>query len=250
MIFRQLFEPASCSYTYLLACQDTGIAVLIDPVLDTVERDLEVIRDLGVNLGYALETHIHADHLTGGLKLKALTECKIAGPALDNLPCRDLSIREAEPFRVGHIDLHPLFTPGHTDTHHAYLFDNGTQLMLFSGDALLIESCGRTDFQSGDPYALYKSVHEKFFTLTDETLVYPAHDYEQRAVSTIGQEKLRNPRLGKNQLQDQFVEIMNNLKLPYPRKIEFAVPGNEQCGKCPDTVPEEMLKACEMHDQG
>ena len=249
MIFKQLFEPNSSSYTYLLGCRNTGQAVLIDPVLETVERDQRVIQALGLKLAYCVETHIHADHLTGARKLKYLLGSKIAGPALDNIACRDAGLREGEPFRVGTIEIHPLFTPGHTDTHHAYLLDNVMHTLLFTGDALLIDGCGRTDFQSGDPGMLYESIHRKFFTLPDETLVYPGHDYHQRQISTIGQEKNRNPRISGKTAQE-FVTLMQNLHLPYPRKMEFAVPGNLQCGECPPNVPEEFKEPCEISEQG
>jgi sulfur dioxygenase len=250
MLFRQLLEPDSCTYTYLLSCRATGETVLIDPVLDTVERDLRLLQELGLTLTCTLDTHIHADHLTGAQRLKALSGCRIAYPAIDALPCADIGVEEGRPLRVGHIDIHPLFTPGHTDHHHAYLVDNGTQQMLFSGDALLIEACGRTDFQSGDAATLYRSIHDKFFTLPDETLVYPCHDYEQRFVTTIAQEKQRNPRLGQNRSLQAFVAIMDSLDLPYPRKIDFAVPGNRQCGVCPDNVPEQYRGPCGKGDQG
>lgn len=246
MIFRQLFEQDSSTYTYLLACEQSGECVLIDPVIDTVERDLAVLQALGLELTYTLETHMHADHLTGARKLRAYTGSKIVVPAMDKLACADVGVEENQVFRVGQIELHPLFTPGHTGHHHAYLLDNGMQKVLFSGDALLIEACGRTDFQSGDPVSLYQSITEKFFTLPNETLVYPAHDYEGRQLTTIGQEKNRNPRVGNNTSQEAFVAIMNGLNLPYPRKIDFAVPGNELCGECPDNVPEQYRGACEI----
>lgn len=250
MLFKQLQEADSSTFTYLLSCEKTGETVLIDPVLDTVERDLKVLNQLGLKLSYTLDTHIHADHLSGAHRLKTLTGCKIAYPAIDELPCADIGTREGEIFSVGTIDIHPLFTPGHTSHHHAYLVHSDTHSMLFSGDALLIDSCGRTDFQSGDAATLYNSIHEKFFTLPDETLVYPCHDYEDRRITTIKQEKLRNLRLGKNKPLEEFVHIMKNMDLPYPRKIDFAVPGNELCGVCTDNVPEKYRGPCSRHDQG
>jgi len=250
MIFKQLFEPESSTYTYLVHCPDTGETALIDPVLETAERDLSVVNDMGLRLTYTVETHVHADHITGARKLQSLAGAKIAGAAADELPCRDIGLREGEPLRVGNIELHPLFTPGHTDTHYAYLIDDGTHQMVFTGDALLIDGCGRTDFQAGDPATLYRSIHEKLFTLPDETLVYPGHDYHQRLVSSIGQEKKRNPRLGQGNTLEEFTEIMNGLNLPYPKKIDFAVPGNEQCGSCPDNVPDEMRRLCDVSEQG
>ena len=250
MIFRQLFEPDSSTYTYLIGCRETGKTLLIDPVLDSDARDVEVLQAMGLTLDYTLDTHIHADHLTGARRLKELTGCHIAYPAMIEAPCADIGIREGEPFQLGNIVLHPLFTPGHTDHHHAYMIDNGTHKLLFSGDALLIDACGRTDFQSGDAAALYRSIHEKFFNLPDETLVYPCHDYEGRFVSSIAQEKTRNPRLGENRSLEAFVAIMAAMDLPYPRKIDFAVPGNEHCGSCPPDVPEAFRSACEPGDQG
>ena len=178
MIFRQLFEPDSSTYTYLVSCPDTGTTALIDPVLDTVERDLALLQQMGLTLDFSIDTHVHADHLTGAKRLREQSGSRIVYPAMLDAACVDIGLREGEPFRVGNIEIQPLFTPGHTDHHHAYLIDNGTQKMLFSGDALLIEACGRTDFQSGDAHALYRSIHEKFFSLPDETLVYPCHDYE------------------------------------------------------------------------
>lgn len=249
MIFRQLFEPDSYTYTYLLSCPETGETALVDPVLDTVERDLDVLREMGLRLTYTLDTHIHADHLTGARRLKSLANSLIAAPAMVELPCADIDLREGEAFRIGTIELHPLYTPGHTDHHHAFLIDDGTHEMLFTGDALLIDACGRTDFQSGDAATLYRSIQEKFFTLPGETLVYPCHDYNGRRVSSIEQERSRNPRVGGNRTLEEFLRIMADLNLPYPRKIEFAVPGNERCGECPPEVPEEYRGVCD-HDQG
>ena len=240
MIFRQLFEPLSSTYTYLLGCEETGRAVLIDPVIVAMERDLAEIRRLGLTLAYTLDTHIHADHITAAFELKNKVGSRIAAPAFDRLPCADVGIEEGTPFKVGSIQLQPLHTPGHTAGHFAYLFGE----KIFTGDALLIEGCGRTDFQNGDAAALYKSVTEKLFTLPDDTLVYPGHDYQERRVSSIAQEKRRNPRLGLDRSLEQFREIMANLNLPYPRFIEYAVPGNQQCGICPDHLPENLEKYC------
>lgn len=244
MIFKQLQEADSSTYTYLLSCEDTGETVLIDPVLDTAERDLKLIANMGLKLSYTLDTHIHADHLSGAQRLKALSGSQIAYPAIDELACADIGVREGRVFQVGNIEIHPLFSPGHTDHHHAYMVNNGTQLMLFSGDALLIDACGRTDFQSGDASMLYHSIHNKFFNLPDETLVYPCHDYEGRCITTIAQEKQRNPRLGQNKSEEEFVALMNALDLPYPRKIDFAVPGNKLCGQCPKDIPEKYRGPC------
>lgn len=250
MLFKQLIESDSSTYTYLLACERTRQAILIDPVLETVERDIQVLRDLGVKLAATLETHIHADHLTGAKRLRERTGSQIACPAMLKLACADIGLMEGQPFTVGEITLHPLFTPGHTDHHHGYLLDQSVHKLLFTGDALLIDACGRTDFQSGSAEDLFNSVYNKFFSLPDETLVYPAHDYDGRHVSSIAQEKARNPRLGRGRLKDDFVDLMNGLDLPYPRKIDFAVPGNEACGDCPAGIPDAYRGPCLASDQG
>lgn len=250
MIFKQLIEADSSTYTYLIACPSSREAILIDPVLDTVARDLLVLRDMDLKLTATLETHVHADHLTGARRLRAATGCKVAYPAMLDLPCADIGVAEGKGLDVGSVTLHPLFTPGHTDHHHAYLIDTPALKLLFTGDALLIDGCGRTDFQFGNANDLYNSIHNKFFSLPDETLVYPAHDYEGRFVSSIAQEKARNPRLKLGMGKDDFVELMNGLDLPYPRKIDFAVPGNETCGECPADVPEQYRGPCKARDQG
>ena len=240
MIFRQLFEPLSSTYSYLLGCEDTGQAVLIDPVIVSMDRDLAEINRLGLTLAYSVDTHIHADHITAALALRNKVDSQIAAPAFDRLPCTDVGIEDDVPFRVGSIVLLPLHTPGHTAGHFSYLVDD----KLLTGDALLIDGCGRTDFQNGDADALYASVTEKLFVSPDETLVYPAHDYQGRRVSSIAQEKQRNPRLGQQRTLVQFRHLMANLNLPYPKFIDYAVPGNLQCGVCPDHLPENLEKYC------
>jgi len=230
MIFRQLFEPVSSTYTYLIACEQSGEAALIDPVLETVERDLGVIRDLGLRLACTLETHIHADHVTGAGRLRSLAGSKAGFPEASGAELVDFTITEGTPVGIGELQLRPLYTPGHTDDHHVYLLEGDEAARIFTGDALLIEGCGRTDFQNGDAATLYRSVHEKIFALGDETLVYPAHDYNQRQVSSVGQEKARNPRLGSGKSVDEFVAIMAALNLPRPKKIDIAVPANRGCG--------------------
>lgn len=242
MIFRQLFEPVSSTYTYLLGCEETGQAVLVDAVLPTWQRDLQEIAQLGLRLVYTVDTHIHADHITAARKLKQEAGSRIAHPAIDGLECADIKLAEGRPLQVGSISLQPLFTPGHTDGHHAYRADN----RVLTGDALLIDGCGRTDFQNGDATTLYRSVHEKLFSLPDDTLVYPGHDYTGRRVSSIAQEKNRNPRLGGEKSLAEFVEIMRNLNLPYPRFIDYAVPGNRDCGSCPPGVPDSLQQYCQQ----
>ena len=240
MIFRQLFEPVSSTYTYLLGCEDTGQAVLIDPVINSIERDLQLVRQLNLRLVYTLDTHIHADHITAALHLKERVGSEIAAPVIERLPCVDLPVEEGRPVQVGSISLNGLHTPGHTDGHFAYQIDE----RLFSGDALLIDGCGRTDFQNGDAETLYRSVTQKLFALADEVLVYPAHDYTGRRVSSIAQEKARNPRLGNGRTLEEFKQIMDGLKLPYPKFIDYAVSGNRLCGVCPDDLPEQLQEYC------
>ena len=242
MIFRQLFEPVSSTYTYLLGCETTGLAMLIDPVVNAIERDLEVVQLLGLTLAFTLDTHIHADHITAALHLKQRVGSKIAAPAIEQLACVDVGIVEGTPFQLGGLTLDPLHTPGHTDGHFAYRCGD----RLFSGDALLIEGCGRTDFQGGDAATLYRSVTEKLFALPEDVLVYPAHDYQNRRVSSIGQEKSRNPRLGQSRTLQEFQTIMAGLDLPYPKFIDHAAPGNRRCGVCPQDLPEHMREYCEQ----
>ena len=240
MIFRQLFEPVSSTCTYLLGCPGTGQALLVDPVIIAMDRDLQVLQSLGLRLAYTLDTHIHADHITAARELRSRTGSRIAAPAIDRLPCVDVGMEEGRPLELGSVRVEGLHTPGHTDGHFAYRVGE----RLFTGDALLIDGCGRTDFQNGDADALYDSVTRKLFTLPDETLVYPAHDYSGRRVSSIGQEKGRNPRLGSGRTREEFREIMAGLKLPYPKFIDYAVPGNRACGECPSDLPQDLQQYC------
>lgn len=231
MLFRQLFEPQSSAYTYLIACEESREAALIDPVLETVERDLEQLQSLGLTLRFTIETHLHADHVTGASRLRDHTGCGCAAPHKSRVEDVDIAVREGEPIRIGGLELKPLYTPGHTDDHHSYFLESGGVTRVFTGDALLIDGCGRTDFQNGDAATLYRSVHDKIFSLPADTLVYPGHDYQQRHVSSVGQERERNPRLGGGKTLEEFVAIMAALNLPRPRKMDVAVPANRECGQ-------------------
>ncbi len=242
MIFRQLFEPISSTYTYLLGCEQTGQALLIDPVLPMWQRDLALLNELGLKLVYTLDTHIHADHVTAAMRLKRETGSQIACSAVDRLPCTDVALREGAPVQMGSVHIDPLFTPGHTDGHLAFLAGE----RVFTGDALLIDGCGRTDFQNGNAQDLFHSVREKLFTLPDDVLVYPGHDYHERRVSNIGQEKTRNPRLGGDKSLAEFIEIMGNLNLAYPKFIDYAVPSNRACGVCTEEIPEDLQQYCDQ----
>jgi len=226
MLFRQLFDPETATYTYLIADPHSRLAVLVDPVLEQFERDRLLLHELGLRLQYSLETHVHADHITSATKLREVLGCQSIVPARAEVSCADRHISDGEVLTVGSIKIQAIATPGHTDSHMAYLVQ-GTHLL--TGDALLIRGCGRTDFQSGNAGALYDSI-QKLFALPEATLVYPGHDYRGHTVSTIGEEKQYNPRfVGRS--RQQFQEFMASLKLPDPKKIMEAVPANQQCGK-------------------
>ena len=240
MIFRQFFEELSSTYTYLIGCQETGQALLIDPVYNTAERDLAAVSSLGLTLACTLETHVHADHITAALKLKNEAGSKIIFPQMSQCTGADARAEVGKPVEVGNLSLVPLHTPGHTNDSFSYLL-NGR---VFTGDALLIDGCGRTDFQNGNTEMLYRSIKEQLFTLPDDTLVYPAHDYNQRHVTSVLQEKQRNPRIGGNKRLEEFADIIANLKLAYPKFIDHAVPGNQKCGVCPADLPDNMAVYC------
>ncbi|MEH2373196.1 FAD/NAD(P)-binding protein [Nostoc sp.] len=227
MLFRQLFDKESSTYTYLIADPETKTAILVDPVLEQVERDLQILRQLGLTLRYCIETHIHADHITGTDKLRSLTGCLAILPENAAATCADHYIADGNMLELGNVQIRAIATPGHTDSHMAYLV-NDTHLL--TGDALFIRGCGRTDFQNGDAESLYDAVTKKLFTLPDDTLVYPSHDYQGQTVSTIGEEKCWNPRFAGHS-RNQFIELMKNLNLPQPKKILEAVPANQHCGR-------------------
>ncbi|KAL3980367.1 transcription factor 15 [Sarotherodon galilaeus] len=226
LFFRQLFEVESCTYTYLLADTDTKEAVIIDPVLETIDRDLELIKELGLSLKVAVNTHCHADHITStGLMKKRLAGLKSAISKFSGASA-DIHLKEGDKIPFGRHSLTVRETPGHTDG--CITLVTGDQTMAFTGDALLIRGCGRTDFQQGCAKRLYQSIQEKIYTLPDHCLIYPAHDYLGQTVSTVGEERKFNPRLTKS--MEEFVEIMNNLNLPKPDKIDISVPANLVCG--------------------
>jgi glyoxylase-like metal-dependent hydrolase (beta-lactamase superfamily II) len=229
MLFHQLFDPETSTYTYLLADEDTREAVLIDPVREQVERDLAVLAERGLRLAYILETHVHADHVTGASTLRARTGARTAVSRRGGAPCADILVDHGDVLRFGAHALEVRATPGHTDGCVTYVTDD--HRMAFTGDALLIRGCGRTDFQQGDARTLYRSVHRQIFSLPDECAVYPAHDYQGRTRTTVGEEKALNPRLGGGKTEDEFADIMENLDLAQPRQIHVAVPANSRCGR-------------------
>jgi glyoxylase-like metal-dependent hydrolase (beta-lactamase superfamily II) len=226
MELRQLFDAESSTYTYLLWDEQTREAALIDTVDSQIERDLQLVEELGLNLKYTLETHIHADHITASGKIRERLGTQAVVHRNSQSDCADILVSEGDSIRLGSQAVDILETPGHTDTCISYHIDGA----VFTGDALLIRGCGRTDFQAGDADQLYDSIHKKLFSLPDNTIVYPAHDYRGFRHSTIGEEKAHNPRLGNDQPRQAFVDIMNALELDPPGKIAEAVPGNLECG--------------------
>ncbi|MCA9704745.1 MAG: MBL fold metallo-hydrolase [Myxococcales bacterium] len=228
MLFRQLFDPETSTYTYLLADEDTREAVLIDPVQEQVERDLRLVDELGLRLVHTLETHVHADHITGASKIRERLGTRSVVAAHGGASCGDVPVEDGDRVAFGRHALVVRTTPGHTDGCLSFVLDD--ESMVFTGDALLIRGCGRTDFQQGDAHALYRSVHDKLFRLPDHTKVYPGHDYRGHTVSTVGEERAHNPRLGGDRTEQQFVEIMAGLDLAQPKQIDVAVPANLNCG--------------------
>lgn len=227
MLFRQLFDPETSTYTYLIADPVTQTAALVDSVLEQVDRDERLLTELGLTLRFCMETHVHADHITGAGYLRELTGCQTLVPQLAAVDCADRYLTDGEVIHIGSIPIQAIATPGHTDSHLAFLV-NHTHVL--TGDALLIRGCGRTDFQSGDAGILYDSIQQKLFTLPDATLVLPGHDYRGHTVSTIGEEKRFNPRfLGRD--RQAFIDFMGSLNLPDPKKIMEAVPANQRCGQ-------------------
>ncbi len=221
----QLFDAESSTYTYLLIDRVSRAAALIDPVDTQAERDLALIKREGLKLRYTIETHAHADHVTSAGRLRELTGATAVAPAGCHIVAADLQALNGELIRFGDEAIRVINTPGHTAGSASYLWRDN----LFTGDALLIMGCGRTDFQGGDAGALYDSITQKLFTLPDDTKVWPGHDYKGFTVSTIGREKAHNPRLaGKS--RGQFIELMGNLHLPKPRLIDVAVPANRRLG--------------------
>jgi sulfur dioxygenase len=226
LTIKQLFDRESCTYTYLLIDTDTGEGAIIDGVLETFERDMQIINELGIELLYAIETHAHADHITSAGKLRETTGARLVYGESSGIEAIDIPLRDGDSIALGHYRLGAISTPGHTNGCTSYFCDGA----LFSGDALLIRGCGRTDFQHGDPGVLYDSITQKLFVLADDTIVYPAHDYNGRTSSTIGEEKTWNPRLGGGRSRESFVELMNNLNLDMPKRINEAVPANMKVG--------------------
>jgi sulfur dioxygenase len=225
MIFRQLFDHKSSTFTYLLAERSGGEALLIDPVLENTEQYVRLIDELDLKLVLAVDSHIHADHVTAIGALRQRTDCASAMGAMTKTECVSVCFNEGEKLYADNLSLDVLYTPGHTSDSYSFRMPD----RVFTGDTLLIRGTGRTDFQNGDPAAQYDSLFGKLLTLPDETLVYPAHDYNGMTVSTIGEEKRHSPRL---QVADKqaYIELMNGLVLEDPQLMDVAVPSNRQCG--------------------
>jgi len=230
MLFRQLFDEESHTYTYLLADTASGEAALIDPVDTHVPMYLRLLEELDLKLIVALDTHVHADHVTGLGLLRDACGCATMVGFEGEIDCASEGLEDGKQIQVGSITLNTLFTPGHTDDSFCFTVDADDLRYLFSGDTLLIRGTGRTDFQNGDPEQLYDSLHNKLLKLPGNTRVYPAHDYKGWTVSTIEEELRTNPRLEPDS-KAAFVELMNNLDLPNPKMMDVAVPANRACGK-------------------
>lgn len=226
MKLRQLFDAETSTYSYLLWDGETLEAALIDSVDTQIERDLQLIEELGLALKYTLETHIHADHVTGSGRIRERLGSKAVVHSNSRSECADVLVSDGDSITIGGQPIRVLETPGHTDTCVSYRIEG----IVFTGDALLIRGCGRTDFQAGDAGTLYDSIHEKLFSLPDDTVVLPGHDYRGFSATTIGEEKAHNPRLGRDRPKQEFVDLMNSLELDPPKKIAEAVPGNLECG--------------------
>lgn len=225
MILRQLFDHETYTYTYLLADVASREAVIIDPVKEQLSRDLTLIDELGLTLRYALDTHVHADHVTSAGDLRKITGCESGVGSGGDVDCADHALHDGDIIRFGEHALRVITTPGHTDSCLSFHVDN----IVFTGDSLFIRGNGRTDFQQGNAGKLYDSISKKLFTLPDETIVYPGHDYRGNTTSTIGEEKQFNPRM--KQPREYFIQTMSELELPDPKKIMEAVPANLACGQ-------------------
>lgn len=225
MIFRQLFDTNSSTYTYLIASRNNGEALLIDPVIEHTDRYTQLINELDLNLVLAVDTHIHADHITALGQLRETVGCATAMGEQTNAECVNTHFSDGEKFTLDGIDIQALYTPGHTDDSYSFLMPD----RVLTGDTLLIRGTGRTDFQNGDAGTQYDSLFKRLLTLPEHTLVYPGHDYNGMTVSTIGEEKNHNPRLQVSD-RDAYIELMNGLDLDNPRLMDIAVPANQRCG--------------------
>ncbi|MDE1984975.1 MAG: MBL fold metallo-hydrolase [Alphaproteobacteria bacterium] len=235
MIFRQLFDSASSTYTYLLGDSQSREALLIDPVFEQVRRDGALVEELGLMLTTTLDTHVHADHVTGAWLLKQRTGSAIALSREAGAQGADRHLAHGDKIPFGSRYLQVRATPGHTNGCLSFVLDNET--LAFTGDCLLIRGCGRTDFQQGSAHTMFASIKSQIFTLPDECLLYPAHDYRGLTATSVAEERRYNPRLGGQLSEEDFALYMNNLHLPHPKKMDAAVPANLKCGRPEGDVP-------------
>lgn len=226
MIFHQLFETESSTYTYLLADEKTREAVIIDPVLETFERDSKLINELELKLLYTIETHVHADHITSADLFKKRFQSKTVVSKHAKISCCDFPVSEGDLIKFGNYELKVIETQGHTDSCLSFYIKG----MVFTGDLLFIRGTGRTDFQQGNSALMYQNITQKIFSLPDQTIIYPGHDYKGMQSSTVSLEKKFNPRVGGGKSEADFIKIMSELKLADPKKIAIAVPANLKCG--------------------
>jgi sulfur dioxygenase len=236
VIFRQLIDPETSTHTYLLADEPSREAILIDPVLEQFDRDRTLIRELDLTLRYTLETHVHADHITAAGVFRREHGSEVTVSAAAGVAAADIEVEDGGIVRFGSTILEVCSTPGHTASCVTYVCRK--QGMAFTGDALLIRGCGRTDFQQGDAALLFDSVRNKIFALPDETLLFPGHDYKGRMLTTVGEEKRFNARLRLDKSKADFVEIMDQLNLAYPKRFDVAVPANLECGLLAAPIPD------------
>jgi len=230
MIFRQLFDKASSTYTYLLACEQNAKALLIDPVKEQLPQYLQLLRELNLTLLYAADTHTHADHITALGALRDATGCVTLMGEFTQANCVSRNLKDGEVFAVGSLSIQALYTPGHTDESFSFVLNPAQPEAVFTGDALLIRGTGRTDFQGGSAQKSWHSITQKLFQLPDDTCVYPGHDYKGWTVSTIAEEKRFNPRLT-GRSEAEYVAIMAALNLPDPAMMDIAIPANLACGQ-------------------
>ena len=226
MFIRQLFDRETSTYTYLIADEKTSEAAIIDPVKEQFDRDVLLIKQLGFKLKYVMETHVHADHITSSGKLREEFSAEVVLHKNSGAKCADKLLKDNDVLTIGDIEIKALHTPGHTNADVSYLVEN----TIFTGDALLVRDCGRTDFQLGDSATLYNSINDKIFSLDDDTVIYPGHDYYGFTASSVKEEKQFNNRIGNGKTEGEFIEIMANLDLSLPKKIKESVPGNISCG--------------------
>lgn len=254
MLLRQLFDHETWTYTYLLGDEASGRAILIDPVIDQVARDTKLLDELGLTLVYTIDTHAHADHITGAGLLRKRLGSQVVMSATAGAEGVDVEVADGDRLKVGDIELEVRATPGHTDG--CVTFVTHDHKHAFTGDTLFIRGTGRTDFQQGSSETLYRSIHDKIFTLPDDTILWPGHDYRGMTFTTVAEEKRHNPRVGGGKTSDEFVAIMDGLNLPVPKKLDIAVPANLHVGVVPpssmsgDPLPERGWAAIDRSPEG